>query len=206
MRIKNELRIVLNDFKQNWPVAYLADREAYGHWLAQTYFFVSHSVPLLGFALPHLRDVDLKRHFEHHIGEEERHELLALKDLEKLGKRIADYQESPFTQAFYQSQYYRIQFEGATSFLGYIVFLEAMAVEWATGLYELMKDDCPQSVLFLKVHVEEDVSHVDRALNLIATLSNEEQEKIIRNMRYSAQIYAQIVESATKLKGKLKVA
>lgn len=179
------------------PVRSMNDKDQYAWWLSQTYHFVCHSTSLLGYALPFLRNEKLKAVFEHHLGEESRHDLLALKDIEKLGREISPV--SPYTEAFYQSQYYRIQFEGGESLLGYILFLENLAVTWGKDLYEHLNKTHPQSVLFLKVHAEEDISHVARAIALIGTLSVGDQEKILRNFHYSEGLYRTMLSERNKV-------
>ena len=99
-----------------------------------------------------------------------------------------------------------IQFDGGTSLLGYILFLEAMAVGWGRRAYEEIKDRHTQSVLFLKVHAEEDPQHVENAIWAILKLTNQEQETIIRKMQFTFQIYSQMLQCAAKKAGKIKAA
>lgn len=183
----------MKNFSQNFSSTMFRDKDVYAEWLAQTYFFVRHSTPLLGFALPHLQNENLRHHFEHHLGEEERHDAMLIKDLEKMGRKISEFEEFIPTSAFYQSQYYRISFENGTSLLGYILFLEGLAVHWAKDSYMDIKDTHAGSVLFLKVHAEEDPEHLDQALNVIASLSPEEQKNILNNFRFTEEIYQQII-------------
>lgn len=206
MNIQKELNMLLEDFRRNYPVSVLKDKEVYADWLAQTYYYVIHSTSLLGYSLPHLKSMELKRHFEKHLGEETRHDLLAVKDMERLGSRMSDYPEHATTQAFYHSQYYRVNFEGGTSLLGYILYLEAMAVYWGKEAYECIKDTHKNSVLFLKVHAEEDPHHVENAINAIMKLSESEQEAIVRNMKYSHEMYSQMLQDMTMKKKSLKIA
>lgn len=189
MSVRDDLMRTLNSYEKIFIPGLFRDKDVYAEWLAQTYFFVRHSTPLLGFALPHLKNDELKRHFEHHLGEEERHDLLALKDIERLGRKIDEFQEMNMTKAFYQSQYYRISFECGTALLGYILLLEGMAVTWGQKMYEEIKDVHKNSLLFLKVHAEEDPHHLDGAIETIMKLSFEEQRLIMENMMYSDEIY-----------------
>ncbi len=198
MNIQQELNLLLSEFRRNYPVSMLKDKEVYADWLAQTYYYVVHSTSLLGYSLPHLKSMELKRHFEKHLGEETRHDLLAVKDMERLGFSMDQFPEHAITQAFYHSQYYRIQFEGGTSILGYILFLEAMAVHWGKEAYEVIKDTHKHSVLFLKVHAEEDPHHVDQAIGAILKLPEAEQEAIVRNMRYTYEIYSEMLSVMSK--------
>jgi thiaminase len=206
MKLQQDLSKLLKQFHQQFDPSVLKDKEVYAHWLAQTYHYVVHSTSLLGFALPHLKNMELKHHFEQHLGEESRHDLLAIKDLERLGFSLTQFPEDALTQAFYHSQYYRIQFEGGTSLLGYILFLEAMAVGWGRKAYEEIKNLHPQSVLFLKVHAEEDPQHVENAIGAIMKLGQAEQDVIIRNMHFTYQIYSQMLHSAMRNSYSLKAA
>lgn len=178
--------------RQRAPVSIMRDPTVYNWWLSQTYHFVKHSTALLGFALPFLRDEKLRAVFEHHLGEESRHDLLALKDIEKLGMTLAP--RSHFTEAFYHSQYYRIQFEGGTSLLGYILFLENIAVTYGKDLFEELNKVHSKSTVFLKVHAEEDVTHVARAIALIEKLPQVEQEIIQANYLYTQSLYSSILD------------
>lgn len=206
MNIHKELNSLLRSFEAQFPTSLFKDKNIYAEWLAQTYYYVAHSTSLLGFALPYLKDMELKRHFEKHLGEESRHDLLVLKDIERLGFRMDQFEESAMTQGFYQSQYFRIQFEGATSLLGYILFLEAMAVHWGKNSYEQIKDCHKNSVLFLKVHAEEDPHHVENAIGAILKLSPKEQETIVRNMHFTHEMYCEMLHGMIKKQSVKKVA
>ena len=189
--------------RQNNSAENFRDREYYAWWLSQTYHFVRHSTSLLGLALPHLRDEKLRTVFEHHLGEESRHDLLALKDIETLGQTLQV--PSRFTEAFYQSQYYRIQFQGGEALLGYILFLENLAVTWGKDIYEDLNSVYPKSLLFLRVHAEEDVSHVSRAIALVEDLPSQTQQIIEENLKYSHELYLAML-SEKSLKHTRKVA
>lgn len=201
MKIEKELEKILTDFKKKHPASMFRDPEVYADLLAQTYYFVCHSTALLGYALPHLKNAPLRHHFEKHISEEEKHELLALKDIEKMKRNISEFVEHTSTQAFYQSQYYRIQFEGGTSLLGYILFLEAIAVSWGKEVYHEVKDIHKGSTLFIKVHADEDPDHLDNALRAINALPLIEQESILKNLHYSHEMYQQIMQKILKKQG-----
>jgi thiaminase len=206
VNIQTVINQLLKEFRRNYPPAMLKDKTVYADWLAQTYYYVVHSTSLLGYALPHLKNMELKRHFEQHLGEETRHDLLAVKDIERLGYSMDQFPEHAMTQAFYHSQYYRINFEGGTSLLGYILFLETMAVHWGKDAYEQIKSCHKNSVLFLKVHAEEDPQHVDNAIGAIMKLSESEQEVIVRNMHYSYEVYAKMLDSNLKMQPVKKAA
>ncbi len=206
MNIEQDLEIILRDFKKNHLASMFRDKTVYADLLAQTYYFVCHSTALLGYALPHLKNAPLRHHFEKHISEEEKHELLALKDIERMGLDIKHFSEYTSTQAFYQSQYYRIQFEGGTSLLGYILFLEAVAVSWGKEVYEEIKDIHKGSTLFIKVHADEDPDHLDNALGAIKALPVDQQEAIRKNLYYSYEMYQQILQNIVTNKAQLRAA
>lgn len=189
MSIRSDLMTMLNAYEKDFRPSLFKDKEIYAAWLAQTYFFVCHSTPLLGYAMPHLKNADLRHHFENHLGEEKRHDLVALKDIERLGKDISQFEELNITKAFYHSQYYRISFEHGTSLLGYILLLEGLAVTWGKSIYEEVKDVHKNSCLFLKVHAEEDPHHLEGAIETIMKLSPEEQKCIMDNLRFTDEIY-----------------
>ncbi len=205
MTIKEEFMLGMEHFKMNHPASLFRDAGVYQEWLAQTYFFVRHSTALLGFSLPHLKNDDLRHHFEKHLGEETRHDLVALKDLQKMGRNISEFSESTATQAFYQSQYYRIQFEGGTALLGYILFLEGIAVHWGKDVFEVVKER-HKGIHFARVHVDEDPEHLEGALKTIQSLSKIEQEVIMRNFHFSKQMYESIVATVCHNNSMLKVA
>ena len=200
MSIKNEFMAIVEQFKKDHPVSAFRNSEVYAQWLGQTYFFVLHSTALLGFALPHLKNMQLRHHFEHHLGEETRHDLVAMKDIERLGFHVNEFSEWSETQALYQSQYFRVQFEAGTALLGYILLLEGLAVHWGKDIYEEIKDLHKGAALFLKVHAEEDPKHLEDALKTIMSLPVNEQEAILRNLRYSADMYSRLVKRAFQCK------
>lgn len=194
MKFQRELDHILASYSAQFNPRKFHDKDIYGEWLAQTYFFVRHSTSLLGQSMAHLKDDHLRHHFELHIGEEKKHDLLVLKDIERLGKKIMDFEESHLTEAFYQSQFYRINFVEGTALLGYVLFLEGLAVTWGKSLYEELKTIHPNSCLFLKVHAEEDPEHVKSAIETISKLSSDEREHIYKNLLYSHDIYHSMVE------------
>lgn len=204
MKIQQELNQLILEFENEFPVTIFQDKRSYGNWLAQSYFYVQHSTALLGYSLVRL-PAHLRHHFEKHLGEESRHDLLLLKDLERLNFKLEDFSESHITQAFYQSQYFRINFEHGTSLLGYILYLETMACRWGKKAYNFLKNTHKDSALFLKVHAEEDPDHVQKALNVILSLSEVEQQSIIKNLRYTHEMYSLLLRDIQRSECLLKV-
>lgn len=195
MNLVKEFNAIMEEIQTEYPPSLFTDREFYADWLAQTYYFVCHSTSLLGYALPYLKNPTLKARFEKHIGEEDRHEFMAKKDLEKLGFSLEDFPEHAETQSLYQSQYYRIQFEGGTTLLGYILFLEGLAVHWGKPVMALIETLFKGSTVFVHVHATEDPHHLVEAIESVALLSQHEQELIRRNLRYSRDMYKHMLNA-----------
>src|SRR5687768_17384452 len=79
------------------------DIQIYAQYLAQTYYYVSHSTRLLAlsasrFSVSH---EDLHRRFIAHMVEEKGHHLIAAADLKKLGYDIKLISELPTTKVLY---------------------------------------------------------------------------------------------------------
>ena len=78
--------------------------EVYSNWLAQQYYIVRHSTPLLAISCGlsienreyHLRCIE-------HLHEERGHDKMILSDLKKLGHNIASLREMNSTKPIYQS-------------------------------------------------------------------------------------------------------
>ncbi len=205
--IKQVLDQKMQEFRERLPLEKFGEPEFYRNWLSQTYFFVCHSVPLLGHAAAHARDKAFQQRLLDHIGEENRHDLIALKDMEALGDSVQNYEEHPLTQAFYQSQYYRIQFQGSAALMGYILYLEALAAEIGKeALAHAQKSHGAKACKFLKVHAEEDVDHVEKALAAVKAFGPQEQEWILQNLEYTAYVYQSVMGEAAQKRSSWKKA
>ncbi len=193
------------------------DKIAYGWWLKQTYHYVCHSTRLLALASSRFsRDPQqdaLHYRFSEHVAEERGHEFLASRDLKALGFDLNEFEELPETQAFYQSQYYWIEHVHPIAFFGYVLCLEAFSLSGGVRMY---KDALPafgeKATLFMKVHVQEDVGHLDKALQLVENLPADQREIVLSNFRLSCALYERIYHaiqariSSTSSKIRLKAA
>ncbi|HTV20405.1 MAG TPA: iron-containing redox enzyme family protein [Polyangiaceae bacterium] len=183
------------------------DRAAYAGWLAQTYYYVRHSTRLLAAAaarFPHGRAGDTLHHrFGAHIGEEKRHELLCVRDIQALGETLEGYPEHATTRMFYEPQYYKVEHQTPSVLLGYILPLEVIAPLSGTLVIEqLTQAFGPKCANFLKVHAQEDVAHVDRALGLVEALPSQERELIEQNMKQTAFAYVAMLDAIAPLTGR----
>ncbi len=190
-KIQNEL----HDSKEFLNALNWEDKEKYANFLAQTYYFVRHSTRLLCAAMAHFKDDrdTLFNRFKAHLQEEDAHEKIALSDLKKLGYSIDDFEESAFTRAFYETQYYRIQESKGISLLGYILYLEAIASfsqDVGERLYECYGKSKSQ---FVKIHVEEDPEHVEKAFASIDSLPESERNLVYRNFFDTSSLYKAVL-------------
>ena len=184
-----ELETVCRDFP--WET-----KEAYGTWLAQTYFFVLHSTRLLALTAANfsLQDNEPHQRFLHHIDEEKSHEMLALKDLQHLKMPIASFRELAETSALYQAQYYWIEHKSPFAFFGYIMALEGFAVSCGKHVYSrVRKAHGDKATLFVKVHAEEDVGHLEKAFEQIDKIPQAEFSAFVENFRFSAHFYCRML-------------
>lgn len=176
------------------------DRAAYAGWLAQTYYYVRHSTRLLAAAaarFPHGRAGDTLHHrFGAHIGEEKRHELLCVRDIQALGEMLDTYPEHATTRMFYEPQYYKVEHQTPSVLLGYILPLEVIApLSGARIIEQVTAAFGPRCANFLRVHAQEDVAHVDRALGLVEALPSHERDLIEENMKQTTLAYVAMLDA-----------
>ena len=178
------------------------NKSFYAAWLAQTYYFVSHSTRLLALAAArfHIDQDETHQRFISHMSEEKRHERLCLHDLKAIGVELNEIPEMAQTKAFYQRQYYLIEHVCPESFFGYILCLELLAVMVGKNAHDVVKRaHGEKSGSFLGVHSADDIEHIEQAFNSISHLPNEILTTITENLESSCQIYAamcaQIVQS-----------
>jgi len=170
---------------------------AYAEFLAQTYYYIRHSTRLLAASASRFSQDDQAMHkrFMKHSDEENSHELLAVRDLQKLGYRMEDFRELPQTRSFYEVQYYKIEHCDPAALLGYILALEVTATHLApiekklSGLYG------KECVKLIQVHSDEDPDHVEKALKSISALKDERVNEIQINIEQSAILYAQMIDA-----------
>lgn len=174
------------------------EKLAYAWFLSQTYYYVCHSTKLLHVAVGRMKQSDKKfyKRFVEHLTEENGHEMIALKDLKKLGFDIKDFPELPETRMFWESQYYKIEHNDPISLLGYIYALEAIASQVCPlikkELEKYYPNDCHS---FIKVHGEDDPEHVEKALDQIKELPAERLRWVQENFEQSTRSYVHMVNS-----------
>ncbi|WP_394823374.1 iron-containing redox enzyme family protein [Pendulispora albinea] len=166
-------------------------RRAYGDFMAQAYYWVSHSTRLLALAASRLGTGNEPQHRRllEHAREENGHHLYAERDLRHLGMRVEDFSELAPTAALYQTQYYLIEHVHPTALFGYIILLEGVSVLCGReGLERASAAFGEHAVSFLKMHSNADEDHLPKAFATLATLPAELQSLVQTNCKNSAEL------------------
>jgi pyrroloquinoline quinone (PQQ) biosynthesis protein C len=172
-----------------------SEQDVYVDWLAQTYYYVRHSTRLLAAAAARCpydeQGNTVHYRFAKHMDEEKKHEILALHDLKELGASIDRLPEHHSTRLFYEPQYYKIEHQNPIIIFGYIIPLEAIAVAQGQRVLEAaMHAFGNKCVSFLRVHVQDDVDHLDKALCALQNVSDDARLLIEENMQQSTYCYS----------------
>jgi hypothetical protein len=192
----SEFKFVLDYFRR----VEFSNRQIYANWLAQTHYFVSHSVRLSALGASRL-DVDhpLSRRMVAHTKEEMGHHIVAKRDIEALGKKLEDYPALGVTNAFFQSQYFKVLFENPAHLLGQILMLEAVSVEVGPWMYEIVKSKFGGGASrFVEIHAHEDKDHVSKALAALNELPAAEKAGVAVNFRQACEMYYLILRSVNE--------
>jgi hypothetical protein len=201
--MKHRLENAVNKVCKSIDTFSFSNDYLYAFWLSQAYYFVKHSTPMLALSAGlsvenrpyHIRCIE-------HLSEEKGHDKMLLNDLKQLGYSIEDFPELTQTQALYQTQYYWIQHKSPTSFLGYIVLLEGIAIN--SGKKVLQQVTTSKGLSFLKLHSEEDEDHIEKAYSIIESMNELEQVLICKNCELSADIYVAMIEQIKSYGSKYK--
>lgn len=172
------------------------DGNFYACWLAQTYAYVYQSVRMLVMAGGYFPagDEEFRRRFCMHAREEGGHEQLAVRDLKALGRELGEFPVFPATRAFYETQYYRIQNSDPSSFFGWIVALEGLAVVAGPELHaKAAAAHGERACSFLKVHSSEDPEHLRKALECVTKLDGAQDRLVRENLELSTYLYGEML-------------
>lgn len=176
----------------------VSNLQVYGNFLAQTYYYVSHSTRMLAFGAGLMKRSEENhfRRFIKHISEESSHEVLAERDLQDLGMKPTDFYHLPETHALWEPQYYKMLHEGPLSLMGYIIALEYFSCTHLPAVYKHIQDTHgTKAGRFIKLHAEEDPDHIQKAIELTSTLSPDLQETILVNIVQTAKTYSLMVDT-----------
>lgn len=192
---------VLSTLDEMFRAAPWEDPKFYAMWCAQTYYFVSNSTRLLAAGaarLPVSRDVQHIR-FINHCQEEKHHEVLIQRDLEALGFSVEDIPELPMTAQLYQSQFYLIEHHDPVALFGNIFYMEGMSLSSGPGVYErTRKAFGDKATTFLKVHVSNDIGHMEKAKAVLRTLTEPQLDLVERSLWQTVAIYESMVAEMLK--------
>ncbi|MFZ3229906.1 MAG: iron-containing redox enzyme family protein [Pseudobdellovibrio sp.] len=183
------------------------EKEFYGWWLSQTYHFVSHTSRFLSLAAGccSLDESDLHSFFIKHIPEETGHEKICLTDLKNLKLSISD--EADTTKKFHLLQRQKILTESVVNHLGYMLFLENLSIAVGPKLLSILQRNYPNHGLkFLKLHTEEDISHVAKAIAFVDKLTSEQKSIVAHSIFETCDGYNKIILEGNKLFKKNKPA
>lgn len=196
-----KLKSAIQDFKNSLDDYNWKEPEFYKNFLAQTYYYVSHSTRLLALSSG-LTSLDKNGALYHnrsikHMSEEFNHHYMALSDLKKLGGDINHIHEFHSTKNLYQSQYYLIQHHSPYALLGYILFLEAASTQISDLVNMLREHYGKQCCVFLSEHLELDSGddgHLEKALEMVSKLTEHEQDVIADNIELSLFNYKSLLD------------
>jgi hypothetical protein len=132
----------------------------------------------------------LHHRFAAHMAEEKKHELLCVHDLKQLGTSLERFVEHHSTRAFYEPQYYKIEHGAPIALFGYILPLEAIGPACGRWIIDrVVAAHGEKCASFLKLHSEEDVDHLDRALAMLDELPPAERSLVAENLRQTTYGY-----------------
>lgn len=175
------------------------NESVYAEYLAQSFYYIRHSTKMLALSAGYIGFDDAKvfRRMVRHIGEEMSHEILCTRDLEVLGKSLDTYEEMPATQSLYQPQYYKIQHQNPTAYLGYIYVLESICCSVVPKvLTKKLNPIYPEGATsFLRLHGEEDPDHLEKAKETISSLNEENRKAVAQNMLHTIEAYKHFLNS-----------
>jgi hypothetical protein len=172
------------------------ERRAYGDFLAQIYYWVSHSTRLLALAASRLGTEHEPQHrrFLEHAREESGHHLYAERDLKHLDLRVDDFPELAPTAALYQTQYYLVEHVHPTALFGYIIVLEGMSVLCGReGWKRASAAFGEKAASFLRMHSDADENHLPKAFAAVTALPAPLQAGVRINCRNSLDLFRAIL-------------
>lgn len=189
---EKEIMIALEPLAKDFEkLALHTNKKRYEQWLAQTYYFVAHSIPLLERAIASAKDPKFIERSKEHIREETGHDKIALNDLKVLESPIKDLPEWQWTRDFYNRQYQQVERRGEL-LLGYILALEGMATLSAHILPPILQAYGVKASKFVKIHIEEDLDHLPHAIE--HTLALDCKNEILQNFTKTIAEYREFTK------------
>lgn len=180
--------------------------EVFAEWLSQTYHFVKYTTRLLAmgasFAEQPIED-NLHYYFLKHLPEEHQHDSILIHDLKALNQTLQPVSDA--TLQFVENHKKDIIKNGSVVHMGYMIYLENLSIAVGPQLYKtVIKYHNPKACHFLKTHTQDDVDHVQGALDFCEKLSVTQKNKIINSILLTHEGYKKIFEGI-KFKSQQKV-
>lgn len=207
--MKKQVRETLNEsinkmskkiLSLNWQ-----KQEFYEEYLAQTYFYVTHSCKLLKYSADKLKSGELYNCMIHHIEEESGHEKMAMHDLNYFGKKPADFTELKITKKIYDDIYNELDtVDPVAPLLGYAMALEGLSAAVAPKLSQLVSETySPKAATFLKLHGIVDQEHAQDSENTLDLLTDEQLEIVNDSIKRSTSRYLSLLDEISSISIKL---
>lgn len=182
MTIKDQLHLALWELEPLVSQINFRRQHNYGQWLAQQYYIARRSLPLFALSCGRsLTQGEFHRHCIRYLSKEKHHESLLVDKMNALGYSPDDFPELLSTRSLYQCQYYWIEHEHPTAFLGYLLFLEGIAITFE-------ENSSPKSGRFWG-HQQ----GLDECIEIIESLPESQREKILTNLHQSSVIYKSLL-------------
>lgn len=166
-------------------------REFYAWWANQQYFLIQHTTRYLTLCASKT-DLDASAEFRwwsHHLSEEMGHDIVLLKDLEKLGHKFIN-EPLPEVRAIIAAQYYEIEKYGPDAQLGWALMLEGLSVRVCDIMAERIEKSIGEGMTkYLRMHGKADGDHYPEGISRIENLSDHRKSIILRNLEMSASLY-----------------
>jgi hypothetical protein len=197
LKIHEEKMSVISKILSDFP---WESKQAYSLWCGQFYYFVCHATRLLAASAAHLGlDKDpLHIRFLDHMQEEKHHEKLFERDLTNMGFDVTEFKEWPVTAQLYQSQYYLIDYVNPLALLGSIFYLEGLSICSGPELLErTLRAHGDGACTFLKVHVGEDIDHIEKAKNALKQLNENEIRAVTMSYEQTAFLFENLMQEIT---------
>lgn len=171
------------------------DRHAYLLWLRQSFEYVRNSTRILALTAGYLKSSAHSTRFIQHAAEEKGHERLLINDARALNVNIEELKALPEGKAFHQSLYYSILYDNPMAIFGWVLMLEGVACQKGKDLYaRASRAHGERAASFLKVHSNEDIDHIQKALIAVANLTPEDRKVVVEAMVMYADLYCNILE------------
>lgn len=187
--------IQLGDLMEDLP---WEDKGFYTTWLAQTYFYVAKTTPLIALACAKTPTTRSKLHYRfiEELTEERGHELLLLRDLKNFDMDISEFTELPPTAMFYQSLHYMISEQSPATIISFSLTLEGLASKRLHNICDRVeKAHGKNAVGFLKLHCEVDQKHFEQAMPVLEMATDEELPMINSGIKLCRYIYSELLRA-----------